>query len=449
MDNLLFVAFEFPPLGGAGVQRSLKFAKYLPENNINPVIVTIQKEGYSSLMADHPIDQSLCNDLSPQLIIERVSCKLMPVNESKLANWYRIFSSVVESYNHLWLDDLKKRIPDLITKYKPKAIYISVPPFSMAPLWQRVLKGYDIPVILDFRDAWTQWCVSPNQSYFHYRAKLKMERSALTWSTAVICSTEQIKKDMLRVHPEISPEKFHIINNGYDENVSIPDVLETSDSGRVVFGYVGSFYYTPESRSRIFTSWWKKKPHQILQYVPRKEDWLYRSPYFFFRTIQQLLIKQPALRSRIEIRFAGKTPKWLKEQIQSFGLTDICFHVGYLKHSEVIKFQHDCDFLLLTSAKVLGGRDYSIAGKTFEYFTICKPILAFVCEGEQKDILLKSGMSVVCDPDDQEGNLKILENIFSGKTTLHPNNSFIQGFHRKELTKKLVEIITDCKPNSK
>ena len=126
--------------------------------------------------------------------------------------------------------------------------------------------------------------------------------------------------------------------------------------------------------------WFKKSLHRMPHYVPRKEDWLYRSPHFFFSAIKKLITLNPEDLNKIEIRFAGKTPNWLIQQIEVFGLTDLCKHFGYMNHSQVIEFQNNCDALLITSSKVIGGRDYSIAGKTYEYFTIGKPIIAFVCE---------------------------------------------------------------------
>ena len=70
--------------------------------------------------------------------------------------------------------------------------------------------------------------------------------------------------------------------------------------------------------------------------------------------------------------------EWIDAQVTQFGLTELVEFVGHLEHPSVIRFQRECDALLVTSSKVIGGQDYSIAGKTFEYLSFRKPLLGFV-----------------------------------------------------------------------
>ena len=128
-------------------------------------------------------------------------------------------------------------------------------------------------------------------------------------------------------------------------------------------------------------------------------------------------------------------------QITSFGLDHICTHAGYLNHQQVIDFQKKCDALLITSSKVIGGKDYSIAGKTFEYFTIGKPILAFVCEGVQKDLLKNSGLSIIFNPDDVKSSAMNMKEWMEGKHPLKQDLDFIIKHHRKKLTADLAGVI--------
>ena len=178
----------------------------------------------------------------------------------------------------------------------------------------------------------------------------------------------------------------------------------------------------------------------MLQYVPNLQDWKYRSPYFFFKSIFNLVAKFPEYRNRISIEFAGENPQWLIEMVHEFGLSDMFSHYGTINHKDCLDFQTKMDGMLITSAKMINGRDYSIAGKTFEYFQNQKPILAFVCEGAQKDILDKSGMAVVFNPDDAEASGLMLKNFIDGKITLQPDMNFISQFNRKQLTKKLADV---------
>lgn len=441
--RVLFVAFEFPPLGGAGVQRSIQFAKYLPDYDIVPIVVTTDLSSFRQVM-DNPIDQMLVNSLDPNLIVERIPCAIPEVRRaSRLGRWARIFFSVVEPLARYWQPQVEAKIPYLISKYKPAAIYVSLPPFSMARLWISIGKAYGLPVVLDLRDAWSHLGIGPYGTWLHYRLALRLERSCLRAASRVICTSEQTRSDLLKLHPSVPSHKIATITNGYDADIA-PFTHPPRGSypgSPFVIGYVGSFYYTPETRDAMRRPWWRKRPHRMLQYAPRLEDWLYRSPYFFFRAVQLMLDSRPDLRSRLRIQFVGNKPSWIDAQVDEFALRDVVEFTGQLPRHEAIAFQQRCDSLLITSSKVVGGRDYSIAGKTFEYFATGRPILGFVTQGAQRDMLEESGVAVTCDPDNPGEAAQKIQNLMEGKIQFHPNVCFLKSLHRRELCRALAEVL--------
>lgn len=181
----------------------------------------------------------------------------------------------------------------------------------------------------------------------------------------------------------------------------------------------------------------------MLQYAPRREDWLYRSPYFFFKAVRRLFELRPALKPRVRLRFAGHKPDWIDAQVHEFGLADNVEFLGFLTHDAVLDFQRTCDALLVTSSKVLGGQDYSIAGKTFEYFTFRKPIIGFVTAGAQKDELSQSGMALICDPDDTDAAATSLADLIDGRVSFPPDAAFLAQRHRRHLTRQLASLLHD------
>ena len=421
------------------------FAKYLAEFGVTPVVVTTDQASFRQVM-DAPVDESLLGQLPADLRIERVPCpRRSPKPNSKFAEWRRIFFSLVEEQADFWKPELEAALPRLVAKHHPKAIYVTVPPFGMGPLWCGLARQLKLPLVLDFRDAWSQWMIGPWGSWLHYRLTLRLERRCLETATRVVCTSDQSRQDFLRLHPHIAPGKLSVIPNGYDQEVEDwrPDI--GSPSGRpFTIGYVGNFYYNPAARAAMMQPWWSKRPNRMIQYAPRQEDWLYRSPYFFFRAVARLLADRPEIQSRLLIRFAGSKPDWIDAQVAEFGLGGMVEFLGYLDHPKVIAFQRECDCLLATSSKVIGGQDYSIAGKTFEYFGLRKPILGFVTEGAQKDILAASGMAVICDPDNVEDSAKKLGDLISGKIRLEPNAAFLKTLHRRELTRQLADVLREC-----
>jgi glycosyltransferase involved in cell wall biosynthesis len=445
--RILFVAFEFPPLGGAGVRRSMTFSKYLPDWGVTPIVVTLDAKSYPGVLTN-PLDPSLLGELRTDLIVERIPC--FPGNaraRGRFATWRRIFFSMTEPLGRWWAPQLEQHLPRILERWKPEAVYVSLPPFAMGKQWCDLAERHGLPVILDFRDAWSQLLFGPYPTFFHYHLAVRLEGKCLQRADRVICSSERTRADLLRVHPQVDPNKIKIITNGFDVTVNDWSMHRQPSVGRAEFtiGYVGHFYYDPASHEAMMRPWWKKAPHRMLQYAPRRVDWLYRSPFFFFQAVEQLLIERPELQDRLRIRFAGRKPHWIDAQVNAFGLTEVVEFVGHLDHASVVAFQSECDSLLVTSAKIFGAPDYSIAGKTFEYFTMQKPILGFVTEGAQRDILQASGMAVLCDPDDAVESAGKLGELIDGKVSLRPNGPFLQQLHGRELSRDLADVLLALK----
>ncbi len=436
MINLLMIAYEFPPLNSGGSHRPYKFAKWLSEFGINPIILTPKIEAHSGIN----IDSSFDNNLNFKVIRTEITPfkKFDKIYESYYFN-------IIDRSAAKWEHYLINAIDNLLKEQKIDAIYITAPPFSMASIGVRLKKRYNLPLMLDMRDAWSNWLVTPYVSYIHYKLTLRAERKSLKAADVIIVTSEQTIADFKKLHPFISTDKFQLITNAYDESVpKFEDTLKINaptEDKILKIGYVGSFYYTPYQRSMMFNPFWKKKPQQIFQYTPRKEDWLYRSPFFFFRALAALKEKNQALSKKIKAVFAGSVPDWLPEMINNFKLADMVELKGRMSHKEALAFQAECDMLLITSSKVIGGNDYSIAGKTFEYICMKKPILAFVCEGAQKKLLEKTGLSIVLDPDKTDFAVENMEKFLNGNFHLSPNIDFIAALHIKNTTAQLADII--------
>lgn len=438
--NILLIAFEFPPLSRGGVYRPLAFAKYLPLFGINPIVITLAESTYKEVYSEYSIDTGLKKMIPEKTtLIEIEAEKLQQI--SGIKKFISIYFSIHGNEVNQWKKNFYKAVDDVVKKYKPAAILATVPPFSILPLVSNISSRYKLPLVLDFRDAWSQWRSVPYGSILHYKRTVAFEKKYLLFADAIITTSDQTLNDFKQIHPEIPANKFHCILNGYDGKLLKWQPL---DIAKEVFtiGYVGSFYFSPLARLQMLKPWWKKRGHRMLQFIPHKQDWLYRSPYFFFKTLQRLNKEQPAIGKKIIIKFAGKKPDWLPGMIAEFELTNQVFFVGELSNRESLLFQQQCDALLITSAKQLNGKgDYSIAGKTFEYFQVQRPIIAFVCKGAQKDILIKSGASVICDPDSSKDSAAHLHDFFSGSLKPKPNTEFLLSLSREKLTEKVAQII--------
>lgn len=440
--KVLLIAYQFPPLNVGGSKRPLYFAKYLREYGIEPIVVTLDPEDYNKVYDDAKVDYSILDDIRKILDIRYIKSEdLLGARENKFNTFKSIYFNIYRgSEGKYWKADFFKKVPEIIKNEKIEAIFVTAPPFGVLPLAVKLSKMFNLPLTIDMRDAWSLWVSNPYPNYLNYSLTKRTECGILNIADNVIATSKQTIEDFKQLHPSLDKNKFHYIPNGYENKIDVEEI-RYKPSDKIKIGYVGSFYYSPESREAIMQPFWKKKWHRTFQYVPRKEDWLYRSPYFFFQSIHHLINQQPRLKNKVEIHFAGNTPDWLGTMINEFGLQEIVKIHGFLNHDDVVSFQEKCDLLLITSAKVLNGKDYSIAGKTFDYFTINKPILAFVCDGAQKDLLHESGMAIILNPDNVDQSIKKIISVFTNGIKLIPKKDFLSSFRRKNLSRELSEIL--------
>lgn len=438
MINILFIAFEFPPLKRGGVYRPIAFARELPKYGINPIVLTLSEKTFPNVYPEYTLDYSIWNKDKDKLNVIEIDSS--SIRKSGFSEFLSIYFSIYGKEVDGWRDAYWPIVEDCVAKYNPQLVLATIPPFSALKIAHETAHRFKLPIIYDFRDAWSQWTISPYGSIFHYYLTVLNERRHLQLADKVVVTSKQTIEDFKRVHPGISADKFVYIPNGYSEELNTwkDPKFDKSD---IIIGYVGSFYYSPDAREMMFKPWWKKRGHRMLQYVPNPQDWLYRSPYFFFRAMKRLEQVDKSVFNRIKIRFAGSVPQWLPTMIEEFGLSHKIELLGEIPHKESQRFQESCDLLLITSAKQLNGLDYSIAGKTFEYLQMQKPILAFVCEGAQKELLEESGCALICDPDNEGVSAQKIFEYIQHKIKLAPKLSFVQSLSRFKLTEELAKII--------
>ncbi len=444
--TILFLAIEYPPLNTAGVFRSWKFAKYLPSFGIKPVVLTLD-EGNATTLFGGVEDSSLLEDAVDGVEVIRVKFdRLESHARGSLLRFLRVYFQIEDRIGRSWRRSLMRRLPDIVEKYKPRAIYVSLPPFSAGRLALDIARRYQLPLIVDMRDGWSQWRVGPFASWFHYYLTVRRERALLLAASLVVTVTQQLATMFARTHSAILGSDIRVITNGYDFDLSLPDTIEVpsrATSSHILIGYVGNFYYEPEKYLAHMTPWWKKRLHRKIQFSSIKEDWLYRSPYFFLRALSHLFERRPEFREMVRFEVMGVNAEWLREMSANFGIADCCTFHPRSRYADVLRFQEQCDAFLATSVKVPDGEDYAIASKTFEYLRYGKPIVGFVSRGAQRDFLLDSGVGVLCDPDNVEASTRSLERVIDGGFALQPDLRFLSRFHRRELALELARAIRD------
>ena len=441
--NILFLIAEFAPVNTTGNFRSLKFVKYLPDLGINPVVITLPAEEGASLF-NAKLDNRLLDEIPPSVEIYRISPEVeFNKKENKLKSYIKHFLRFgSDGLGKYWIKKLSPALKDIIRKHDIEAIYTTLPPFSMGMVARSISKKYKLPLFVDMRDLWSHWGSGPFLTYAHYAMAKHKEKKIFQQASLVFCVTPQLIKTFQKTHPSIDGRKFKLLTNGFDNDLNLIQPIVLNKDSKFVIGYTGAFYYHPEVNKKPQGIGRLLKFHKLLHYYPTREDWLYRSPYFFLKALAHLFAQEPSFRDRVEIAFIGHIPAWLPGMIEEFGLKDNYHAYGFRPASETKEMQKSFDAFLATSEKVENDEHYCLPSKLFDYVNQSKPIVGFVTEGIQKEFLLKSGMGIICDPDNTEGSAKVLKELINGNIALpHRNTAYLEKFQRKNIAAQLAEYL--------
>ena len=185
MTNLLLIALEFPPIQAAGTFRPLRFLTHLPKFGIRPIVVTFDPmqlaDGVTCSIAPW---QRRCR------AIRRFTCSTWP-RLSRTGPRHRSSRRDVH-YRGVGCASFEELFARLNATHAIDAIWATCPPFNVAGLALAARDAFDKPLIVDMRDAWSQWGSAPFRTWLHYRRVLRDEVELMNAADAVVCVTPQL-----------------------------------------------------------------------------------------------------------------------------------------------------------------------------------------------------------------------------------------------------------------
>ena len=452
MKNVLFISYYFPPIGGAGVQRSAKFVKYLPERDWRPIVLTVRPDDYST-QREFKMDGSLSKDVEGRCEVHRTRDyeprRLRRVLE-KLhlfrLFWFLLYPAFWEK-EFFWALCAIPRAVRIIREQRPSAIYTSSAPYSLIVvgfilrLWTRV------PWVADLRDLWTQDSLLTWPSRLHYRATVAAERFMLRRADTVIANTPLAAQRMRELLGPACAGRVVAIPNGYDEE-DIPKGSPSPQNGKpLTITHVGTFHDLRATPDGDASRSWMRRLADCMSYQPFALDHSMRTPKALLEGLKILLDRDAELRGKILLCFIGYLHEGWRAMIKDLGLEDCVATPGYVPHSEAMALLGEADVLFCVQ---VGFEDRAkavpyVPAKLYEYMATGKPILAPIVEGDTKDVLLRSGLGVLADPVNPEDVARALLDLVKqhrkGAVQVRPNPDFIRRFERKELTRQLGQIL--------
>jgi glycosyltransferase involved in cell wall biosynthesis len=430
MRRAIVLAYHFPPVGGAGVQRNAKFVRYLREFGYEPVVVTGPGAG-SDRWA--PTDDTLAADISGGVEVHRIPGP-EPGPSSRLhgraERWFGVRSP--------WLTWLLRGMVDVGVRVGAGAdvVYASLVPYETAPAAEAVARRLGIPWVADLQDPWALDEMMVYPSRHHRRLATGAMRRALRAADAVVMNTPEARERVVRRFPELARKPVVSITNGYDAlDFSAPIAKREDDRFRIVHtGYLHTQLGLDHRRTRM--------ARRLLGGSMSGVDILTRSHVYLLEAVEQLRREEPELGNRIEIQLAGVlTPA----DRTVGGRSTAVRMLGYVPHDEAVALMRSADLLFLPMQNLADGAHVGIVpGKTYEYMASGTPILAAVPPRDVRDFLTAAGTAFVCDPADVGAMKAILREQVRRKLAGEPppahNRAAIARFERRRLTEHLAGL---------
>jgi len=337
------------------------------------------------------------------------SARLHVVPPSSRAPSYRLFPRVDGGFTnalahaHYAIDAMRHDPPDVVLA--------SGPPFFAFVAARFVARRFGIPLILDYRDEWTE---CPFDFVTKDGDDLVWERRCLTDAAAVLFVTESLLQHQLEVFPQLDRRRGHVVHNGWD-----PDDFASlaRDHGS-----------TPHARTSVL-----RVAHvgNLSGHTP---------PFEFLESLRRLLSERPEWISRLKVSFIGRRSVSADAAIPAFPHPEVLEVIDHVGKGDAVRRMQDADVLLLLSAPDL---ERSLPTKLFEYLASRRPVLIFGFPGESSALIEKLGAGALCPWGSGEALGDTLEHLRDLDLSAHESevSAWLQNHRRDALAARAFEII--------
>jgi len=422
------ITYALPPVGGAGVQRSTKFIKYLEEFAWEPIVLSAKNPSVPLF------DSKQMSDIPPQCTIYRArtfepNYKLKTIflagkdkngdrrDIRRVLKWLKN-GLMVPDPQILWWPGLFLCLLKIVKKESVDCLFVTAPPFSSLVPVICVGRLFRIPVVADFRDDWGFYRLHMENAVRTPLAVIVdriLERYVVLNCSAFTAATTSYVKSILDRYPSVKRQKGHVITNGYDAK----DFLKPRDERYLKRNGLGiNFLYSG-------TVW---KATSLLPFI---------------KAIKLLIGENPQIANKIHIKIVGRVVDQEIHYLKDRQLENLIELTGYVSHYDVLYELSGADVLLISLGD-LPGADKIIPAKTFEYMATGKHIMAIVPEGETSRLLDEEyGNVSIVDPNEVDLIATHILKLISNQEWLIKHNKIdVSKYERKFLTRRLAMVFS-------
>ena len=437
MRKILFIAYHFPPAGGGGVQRSLKFVKYLPESGYLPIVLTIEAPDDRRWT---PKDQALMDEVPVAVQIHRVSIPDDVHVPGKLERAARELLGLRSRFGRTWMERVIETGTRIAQEEKPELIFVSMSPFEGADAAAEISRRTGIPWVADLRDPWALDEFQLHRTRWHRELEKSQMAKSLESAALVIMNTPESARRVKDSLPRLRSKNVVSLTNGYDASDFSGEV---EPIGGGMFNIVHSGYFHAES-GLVEQS--RQGQYRLLGRTVPGVERLPRSHVYLLKAFEEWLKESPGIIDTIRVHCVGvlsKTDQALIDQSPAKALFSCS---GYLNHADCLRYVRGADLLFLPMHKMPPGMKAGLVpGKTYEYMAAGRPVLATLPASDARDFLEKAGTGVFAAPGDVAGMLAALKEQYSrwqaGRSDATWNSDYVQCFERRNLTHDLARFL--------
>jgi glycosyltransferase involved in cell wall biosynthesis len=419
--KVVIITYYWPPAGGSGVQRWLKFVKYLQDFNVLPVVYTVDKPNY--VLLDVTLRKEIPENVEilkqpiwePNNIFSKFKNKQHQTSagflnpnpsffERKLqyirANYF------IPDARKYWVKPSVKYLSNYLINNKIDVIITTGPPHSLHLIGLELQKQIGVKWIADFRDPWT------DIDYFYQlpltnKSKQKhliLEEKVLKCADSVLVVGETMKENYKKFNSNI-----HVITNGFERNLSQKKV---DLDNKFTITHIGMM----------------------------NAD---RNPTILWNVLRELVSEDMDFASDLRVKLIGKSANEVYDIIKENKIDNNVQFIGYLPHQKVMDHQRSSQVLLLAVNNVPSAKGI-VTGKIFEYLQAKRPVLAIApIDGDLAEIIKNTNSGIVVDFRDKEKLKKVILELYQKfkQESLNIASKNIEKYHSINLTKQLVEVI--------
>ncbi len=444
---MLFIAAAFPPLNSSGTERAFQFARRLPEHGWLPIVITLD---WAREPLGNPLDFEPLEEFPSEIPIYRIkffnpavrfgrwlhrrtgrergpvseATGVGPLSDSE-ADTHGVLYRAARKFYHFclapvgdehiyWSIAARRRCKALARRFRAEAIFVSLSPWSVGLLGLGLRRSLGLPLVVDFRDYWTQWPVRDGPRWRDHVDR-RVERRILKRAERIVCVHPAMMDDFIRIEPLLMG-RCHVITNGFDRRhfewptEDAPDVPVNRLMGPLLV-HAGIA--------------WGDAALPLVMAVARSRDRL--------RDLG------------LVIKLVGGLSDPGRRLLEEERLEDLVEVTPRVPHKVALGEMRNADGLLLLLVNNEGGRKW-YPGKLFEYFAARKPIITIGPEGIATQLVRRLGAGITLDPGDIDVIAKTLA-IFAEDPEdfrlryFSLSDEALLAYERNELAARLAEIL--------